>query len=141
MSDPMRPNGPRTLEPVHTDEEERTHRWTARLVLFVRIMAALSLLKGLWHWAEVTGILVGAEGGFESRSLAWQSATTFFAVIDLVVRQDVRRDADAALAEVVGDLIEDVRTHDVGERLVRVMSQPEDCDGCDGDAGHRGLLE
>ena len=84
MSDPMRNSAPRTLEPVHTDDEARTYLWTERLVLFLRIMAALSLLKGLWHWAEVTGIVDGADGGFANRPMPWQSATAFFAVIDLV---------------------------------------------------------
>jgi hypothetical protein len=84
MSDPIRTDLSRTLEPVHVDDEARTHRWTERLVLFLRVMAALSMLKGLWHWAEVTGIVSGAEGGFETRPLSWQSATVFFAVIDLV---------------------------------------------------------
>jgi hypothetical protein len=84
MSDPIRTNVPRTLEPVHADDDARTHRWTERLVLFLRIMAALSLLKGLWHWAEVTGIVGAADGGFANRPLSWQAATAFFAVIDLV---------------------------------------------------------
>jgi hypothetical protein len=84
MTDPIRTDLSRTLEPVHTDDEARTHRWTERLVLFLRVMAVLSLLKGLWHWAEVTGVVVGAEGNFENRPLSWQSATVFFAVIDLV---------------------------------------------------------
>jgi hypothetical protein len=84
MSDPIRTNLSRTLEPVHADDEARTHRWTERLVLFLRIMAALSLLKGLYHWAEVTGFVASPEGGFESRALSWQTATIFFAVIDLV---------------------------------------------------------
>ena len=84
MSDPMRNPTPRTLEPVHTDDDARTNLWTERLVLFLRIMAALSLLKGLWHWAEVTGIVDAADGGFANRPLAWQTATAFFAVIDLV---------------------------------------------------------
>jgi hypothetical protein len=83
MNDPIRTDLSRTLEPVHTDDEARTHRWTRRLVLFLRIMAALSLVKGLWHWAQVTGI-GGYGGGFESRPLSWQAATVFFAVIDLV---------------------------------------------------------
>jgi uncharacterized membrane protein (DUF2068 family) len=47
-------------------------------------MAALSLLKGLYHWAVVCGIIEGAPGGFEAQPLPWQTATVFFAVIDLV---------------------------------------------------------
>ena len=57
--------------------------WTGRLVLFLRVMACLSMLKGLYHWAEVCGI-IGEEGGFEAHIQSWQSTTVFFAVIDLV---------------------------------------------------------
>jgi hypothetical protein len=84
MSDPIRTNLSHTLEPVHADDDVRTHRWTERLVLFLRVMAVLSLLKGLYHWAEITGLMVGGDGGFENRPLSWQAATVFFAVIDLV---------------------------------------------------------
>jgi len=31
--------------------------WTRRLVLFLRVMAVLSILKGLYHWAQVTGFI------------------------------------------------------------------------------------
>lgn len=84
MNDPIRTDVSRTLEPVHAEDDVRTHRWTERLVLYLRVMAALSLLKGLWHWAEVTGFVGAADGGFENRALPWQAATAFFAVIDLV---------------------------------------------------------
>jgi hypothetical protein len=73
-----------SIEPVHTGDEARSDRWTARLVLFLRVMAALSLLTGLYHWAEVTGFVGRDEGGFEMRSTAWQTATIYFSVIDLV---------------------------------------------------------
>lgn len=74
-----------SLEPVHAgDDDHNESRWTERLVLFLRVMAALSLLKGLYHWAVVCGIVEGAPGGFEAQPLPWQTATVFFAVIDLV---------------------------------------------------------
>jgi hypothetical protein len=75
----------RTLEPVHAEErEEIKHgRWTFRLVMFLRVMAVLSMAKGLYHWAVVCG-MTGLEGGFEAQPLPWQTATVFFAVIDLV---------------------------------------------------------
>jgi hypothetical protein len=75
----------RTLEPVHAEErEEAKHgRWTFRLVMFLRVMAVLSMAKGLYHWAVVCG-MTGLEGGFEAQPLPWQTATVFFAVIDLV---------------------------------------------------------
>ena len=59
-------------------------RWTRRLVLFLRLMAGVSMLKGLYHWSWVCGIGVPANEAFENHSIAWQSATVFFAVIDLV---------------------------------------------------------
>jgi len=58
--------------------------WAEYLVLFLRIMAGVSLVKGLYHWAQVCGIGAPADAGFESHSVAWQTATVFFAVIDLV---------------------------------------------------------
>jgi len=57
--------------------------WTGRLVLFLRAMACVSMFKGLYHWAEVCGI-IGEEGGFEAHIQSWQATTVFFAVIDLV---------------------------------------------------------
>ena len=58
--------------------------WTGRLVWFLRGVAALSLLKGLYHWAVVVGFGEHANSIFETSSTAWQAATIFFAVIDLV---------------------------------------------------------
>ena len=85
MSDQTRDDDPHNLEPVHTDEgSPSSERWTLRLVMFLRVMAAISILKGLYHWSRVVGIMVPAGEGFETHSIAWQSATVFFAVIDLV---------------------------------------------------------
>jgi uncharacterized membrane protein (DUF2068 family) len=70
-----------SLEPVQGAEQKTL--WTDRLVLFLRVMAGLSMLKGLYHWARVCGIGVGDEL-FEYHSVAWQTGTVFFAVIDLV---------------------------------------------------------
>ena len=58
--------------------------WTRRLVLFLRIMAVFSVIKGLYHWAQVTGFIGGEEDAFENQSMAWQTATIYFAVIELV---------------------------------------------------------
>jgi hypothetical protein len=58
--------------------------WTTRLVLFLRVMAVLSLAAGLYHWAEVTGFVGGEDDGFENQTIAWQTATVYFAVIELV---------------------------------------------------------
>src|SRR6202035_2172654 len=58
--------------------------WTRRLVLVLRIMAVVSVIKGLYHWAQVTGFIGGEEDAFENQSMAWQTATIYFAVIELV---------------------------------------------------------
>jgi hypothetical protein len=80
---PTRPSD--LLEPVHAGKTvSPSGSWAEYLVLFLRIMAAVSLVKGLYHWAQVCGIGAPADGGFESHTVAWQTATVFFAVIDLV---------------------------------------------------------
>ena len=58
--------------------------WTRRLVMFLRVMAVLSIMKGLYHWAQVTGFIGGEEEAFENQSMAWQTATVYFAVIELM---------------------------------------------------------
>ena len=58
--------------------------WTRRLVIFLRVMAVLSVAKGLYHWAQVTGFVGGEDEAFENQAMAWQTATVYFAVIELV---------------------------------------------------------
>jgi uncharacterized membrane protein len=58
--------------------------WTRRLVLFLRIMAVIAVIKGLYHWAQVTGFIGGEEDAFENQPMPWQTATVYFAVIELV---------------------------------------------------------
>jgi hypothetical protein len=64
--------------------EPRRSPWTRRLILFLRIMAFVSMGKGLFHWSMVLGIGDGSGSRFEVASVPWQAATVFFAVIDLV---------------------------------------------------------
>jgi uncharacterized RDD family membrane protein YckC len=77
---PTRPSD--MLEPVQVVKDQST--WTEYLVLFLRIMAGVSLIKGLYHWAQICGIGAPSNGGFESHSIAWQTSTVLFAVLDLV---------------------------------------------------------
>jgi Family of unknown function (DUF6163) len=85
MTEPVITDHGRTLEPVHVgDERPREGRWTTYLVLFLRVMAVLSLMKGLYHWSIVCGIGDGPDASFETAPMPWQAATVFFAVIDLV---------------------------------------------------------
>ncbi len=58
--------------------------WTRRLVMYLRIMAGVAMLKGLYHWAQVTGFIGGEQEMFINQPVAWQSATIYFAVIELV---------------------------------------------------------
>lgn len=58
--------------------------WTNRLISFLRLMAAVSMLKGLYHWAVIIGIGDGPGSTFETSPIAWQAATMFFAVLDPV---------------------------------------------------------
>jgi len=67
-------------ERIETDD----NAWTRRLVFFLRIMAVISVAKGLYHWAQVTGFIGGEEDAFENQPMAWQTATVYFAVIELV---------------------------------------------------------
>ena len=82
--DPSRDNGMSVAaissERIETDD----NKWTRRLVLFLRIMAVVSVIQGLYHWAEVTGFVGSEEEAFENQPIAWQSATVYFAVIELV---------------------------------------------------------
>ena len=73
------------MEAISSERVESTDSvWTGRLVLFLRIMAVVSVIKGLYHWAQVTGFVGGEEEAFENQSLAWQTSTVYFAVIELV---------------------------------------------------------
>ena len=84
MSDPYASDPVRTLEPVRADKPALSKtRWTGRFVFFLRVMSVLSLAKGLYHWAVVCGVAGPAEG-FEFQATPWQTATVFFAVIDLI---------------------------------------------------------
>ena len=75
----------RQLGPVHAELDEPTgDAWARRLVLFLRVMAALALVKGLYYWAIVCGVGAPTPQGFDSYTMPYQSATVFFAVIDLV---------------------------------------------------------
>jgi len=82
---PARPTRRTDLSDAPVEANAPTEgEWTERLVLFLRVMAGLSLLKGLYHWGQVCSIGASPDQTFEMHGLAWQSATVFFAVIDLV---------------------------------------------------------
>src|SRR4030081_444583 len=74
-----------SVAPISSERiEPDDNAWTRRLVLFLRIMAVISIAKGIYNWAQVTGFIGGGEEAFENQSMAWQTATIYFAVIELV---------------------------------------------------------
>lgn len=73
---------PGAIASERTEHDENV--WTRRLVLFLRVMAVISIAKGLYHWAQVTGFIGVEDEVFENQPLAWQAATVYFAVIELV---------------------------------------------------------
>src|ERR1700686_1978871 len=82
--DPSRDNAMSVAAISSERIESDDNAWTRRLVLFLRFMAVLSVIKGLYHWAQVTGFIGGEEDAFENQPMAWQTATGYFAVIELV---------------------------------------------------------
>ena len=78
MSEPIQAVNPARLGSDHPQ------RWTVWLIFFLRFLAVLSLLKGMYHWAIVLGIGDDDGGSFEASTTPWQAATIYFAVIDLV---------------------------------------------------------
>jgi hypothetical protein len=82
MIDPRLGGDARVLDAV--EEEVPREQWTSWLVMFLRVMAGLALIEGLYHWGIVCGIGAPSPEGFEAYTLPFQSATVFFAVIDLV---------------------------------------------------------
>ena len=89
MSDPRTVGQRQALDPVQPVSAQgevgsQLDHWARRLVTFLRSMAGLSMLKGLYHWAVVCGINAPTPGGFADYPTPYQSATVFFAVIDLV---------------------------------------------------------
>lgn len=83
MNETLPADQDRSLDPVNV-ARPREGVWTTRLVWFLRAMAVLSMLKGLYHWSVVLGIGDGPENNFTLHSLPWQTATVYFAIIDLV---------------------------------------------------------
>jgi hypothetical protein len=85
MTEPMVDERRQRLDPVQPGQDEtRQGSWAARLVLFLRLLAGVSLIKGLYHWAIVCGFDAQSPVGFDGYSTPYQAATVFFAVIDLV---------------------------------------------------------
>src|ERR1700738_3975586 len=86
---PSRDQSPRdkamSVAAISSDRPESDENvWTRRLVIFLRLMAVLSVVKGLYHWAQVTGFVGGDDDAFENQPMAWQTATVYFPGIEMV---------------------------------------------------------
>ena len=65
---PTRPSD--MLEPVRAGKGLNVAgSWTEYLVLFLRLMAAVSLVKGLYHWAQVCGVGAAKSIGLAASSI------------------------------------------------------------------------
>jgi hypothetical protein len=92
MSDQSAQDQPRELQtgsvaPINSEAVGADEGvWTRRLVMYLRVMAGIAMLKGLYHWGQVTGFIniAGEVDAFLNQPVAWQSATIYFAVIELV---------------------------------------------------------
>jgi len=58
--------------------------WSTLLVWYLRAMALLLLGAGVIHWARIVGVVPWRDVWFWDMPLSWQTATVFFAVLDLV---------------------------------------------------------
>jgi hypothetical protein len=84
MSEPRTDDAIKNIRPVQVAVFDWVGMdWAGRLALFLRAMGCVSMIKGLYAWAEVCGI-IGEQGGFEAHIQSWQVTTAYFAVIDLV---------------------------------------------------------
>lgn len=70
--------------PIQIDKLVEKGVWARRLTIFVRSVAVLVLIKGLFHWSLLCGVGDGSGVRFEVMPPAWQIATIFFAIIDVV---------------------------------------------------------
>src|ERR1700730_6027176 len=78
-------DGAMSVEAISSDRVETDdNAWTRRLVLFLRIMAVVSILQGLYHWAQGAGFTGRQSKSRGTQAMAWRAATVYFAVIELV---------------------------------------------------------
>lgn len=58
-------------------------RWTRVLILFLRLLALVCLVRGLWEWSRILGFL-GPEDAFETAPAMAQVLMALFAVLSCV---------------------------------------------------------
>lgn len=58
--------------------------WSTLLLWYLRCMALLLIAGGVIHWARIVGFTPWRGAWFWEMPVEWQTATVFFAVLDLV---------------------------------------------------------
>lgn len=58
--------------------------WSTVLIWYLRGIAILLIAGGIIHWARIIGIVPWRDIWFPDMPIAWQAATVFFGVLDLV---------------------------------------------------------
>lgn len=70
-------------EVLHEARTADGPRWNGVLVNFMRIVAAIWLVKGLLAWAVILGVTAALQS-FDVRTTGFQAAMIYFAIIDLL---------------------------------------------------------
>lgn len=60
------------------------NRYLKTLDIYGRVLSVVLMLFGLRQWAVIVGVAASPGGPFETMSIAWQLATMYLAVVDLV---------------------------------------------------------
>ena len=73
-----------TLRENRSTAETDANRYLRTLDVCGRVLAIVLMLFGLRQWAVILGVAASPGGPFETMSAAWQLATMYLAVVDLV---------------------------------------------------------
>ena len=73
-----------TLREKRPAVELDSKRYLKTLDTYGRVLAIILMLFGLRQWAVIVGVAASPGGPFETMSVAWQLATMYLAVADLV---------------------------------------------------------
>jgi uncharacterized membrane protein (DUF2068 family) len=65
-------------------DDADTKRYLKLLGIYSRVLSIVLLLFGLRQWAVIVGVAASPGGAFETMAPAWQVATMYLAVVDLV---------------------------------------------------------
>jgi hypothetical protein len=73
-----------TLREKRPPPEHDSKRYLKTLDIYGRVLAIVLMLFGLRQWGVIVGVASSPGGVFETMSTAWQLATMYLAVVDLV---------------------------------------------------------